>query len=312
MKTICLIDGHNALYRAIFTQDNLYNANNEYTGGLFGLLKILHSIKDIGDMIVCFDGKSASSYRRKIYPQYKMNRIKPEEDKTPEDKIIEYKKDISIKQSLEVVPLVGIPHVCINGIEADDLIYTLTKYYSEKGNKVVVVSGDHDMLQLLTIKNVKVFQPIKSDLIEEEEFIEKYGYGSHCAVLAKAIIGDKSDNVDGVFRVGQKTVTKIMNEIDKPTIDNVIRWAETGKPSKAKERIAESRELLELNCKVVDLATSGLPQSKVLNKCLRSIFSTEKDTDKIIEKFKYHGFKTLGEMVYTNYFNFKEHEDIIW
>ena len=310
-KTILLIDGNNNLHRAIHTQDNLYNSHNEYTGGLFGLLKILHSIKDMGDMVVCFDGAHASSYRRKFYPAYKMNRVKPEEEKTPEDRIIEKKKQISITQALGAMPILGIPSACINGIEADDLIYTLTKYFTSKGKRVIVVSGDHDMLQLLNMNNVKVFQPIKADVVDKEDFKEKYGYGCECSVLAKALQGDSSDNIAGVRGVGKKTIEKIMNEIKEPTIDNIIEWAKIGKQSKVKETLASSRELLELNCRLIDLSQSDLPQEKILNKCLRSIFCTRKDTDAIVAFLKHHGFKTLNETIYSNYFNFKEHEDII-
>jgi len=301
-KPKILIDGNNNLYRALFSQPDIYNSKQDYTGASFGLLRILHSIKDMGDIIVCWDGLNSSKYRRQFYPNYKINRIKKEEEMTEEDKLFKYKKNISINQSQKLLTALGIPQIIINEIEADDIIAILSKHFISNNNEVIIVSNDRDLQQLLHL-GLKVYSPIIMEIIDENVFKEKHGYNSNYLVLEKAICGDSSDNIKGLYKVGIKTFQKIAAEIESPTIDNILNWAKNGKLNKQKQTILENKELLELNCKIIDLTKSELPFEKILNKSMLMIKSTKKDIKEIIELFKLYEFKILNEMIYYNYFS---------
>ena len=299
MKRV-IIDGNNALYRAIHVQANLSNGKGEYTGGCFGLLKILENISYMGKMTVVFDGKDGGDYRRKIYPEYKMNRFIPEDKKTDEDRLTEHKKEISFKQCYEILPALGISHVYIDGLEADDLIYTLAKHYQAQGDDVTVVSEDQDFLQLIPM-GIKIYQPTKRLMMNEENFVKKFGFGSQCSVLAKSLQGDTSDNIKGVHGIGPKTIEKIMKEIESPTIENILGWADTGKTTVAKGKLLLSRDVLELNTKIIDLTKSGLPHDKVAERCLLKMNTTQKDKVKAKELIKYLDFDSLYGMIDREY-----------
>lgn len=300
-KTKVLIDGNNNLYRAMFAQSDIYNSKLEYTGASFGFLRIIQNISHMGDIIVCFDGPNSSKYRRDIYPQYKMNRIKPENLMTPEDKQIQHKKNTSLKQIPELLKALGIPNVMINEVEADDIMFILAKYYLSIGHEVIIVSSDRDMQQLLHL-GLKVYSYIKEEMLDEERFIENNGYSSKYIVIEKAICGDSSDNIKGIYKVGIKTFQKIMSEITDYSVNGILNWATNDKPSKSKQKILESKDLLELNCKIIDLEKSGLEFNKILQKCLKVFSYTNKNIENIIKLFSYYEFKTLSDMMYYNYY----------
>jgi DNA polymerase-1 len=287
MKYI-LVDGNNALYRAIFVHDNLKNRFGEFTGGSYGLLKILQGISRMGKMIVVFDGKDGATYRRKFYPEYKTNRVISDEDRR--------KRDVSFRQSYDLLSALGIPYTFIDGLEADDKIFSLATYYKNQGNEVTVVSGDCDFLQLIPM-GIQIFQPIKKEFVDETAFMAKYGYSSRCSVLAKCLLGDHSDNIKGVDGIGEKTIAKIMQEIKEPSIENILEWARTGKTSKAKEKLANSEEILRLNARLIDLTKSGLPSDKLVERCFMKMSLIQKNKQKAKELLEYLGFVSLYGIV---------------
>lgn len=151
--------------------------------------------KEYGEFIVCSEGKGSLDYRRSIYPAYKRNR---DESKTDDSYLIIKDEFKEIERLLSYYP---IKHICVEGAEADDVIYALSMHFAELGEDVLVVSSDGDLTQLNSFNNkISVYNPIKRTLVVPKEHIVEY----------KAIVGDPSDGISGIPKLGKKTFEKMM------------------------------------------------------------------------------------------------------
>lgn len=152
--------------------------------------------KTYGELIICHEGKGSLDWRREIFPDYKRNRDKAKGETS-------YK---TLKSSFPIIEELLENYPCkqikIDGMEADDVIFALTEEYS-KTEDVVVVSTDGDLVQLLDLSdNVSVYNPIKRMFSKPKPNIIPY----------KAIVGDRSDNIPGLYRIGEKTFDKMLND----------------------------------------------------------------------------------------------------
>lgn len=152
-------------------------------------------IKEYEKVIVCWEGENSLEWRRSIYPDYKRNR---DEKKSEE----EYKLIMGtipvIKEILSAYP---VKQLSVKGSEADDVIFTLSTFY--KNEHHTVISTDKDLTQILNINpDVTIYSPIKRKIAEFHPFL----------VEEKAIVGDKSDNIGGLYRVGIKTFEKMLKD----------------------------------------------------------------------------------------------------
>lgn len=245
-KTLLLVDGNSIMNRAFYAvmgRAPMTAPDGTPTGALNGFFNTLLSVCDEykpSDICVLFDLK-APTFRHKMSSDYKATR----KGMPPE---------LSLQMPIvkEMLDLMGISRMEMEGYEADDLIGTLSRMGSEAGDRVYILSGDHDDYQLID-DNVSVIMPQSGKgkpprvLFDRDLFIETYGVDPDRFVYVKALMGDNSDNIKGVEKVGEKTAFKLIS--DYGDIEGVL--ANTGSLSKGlAERLDSSRELLELNMKL--------------------------------------------------------------
>ena len=205
---IVLIDGHSILNRAFYGLPDLTNADGLHTNAIYGFLTIMFKILEEEKpeyLTVAFD-VHAPTFRHEMYEEYKGTR-KPMAD--------ELRQQVPVIK--EVLKAMGIRIIEQAGLEADDLIGTLSKRCAQKGMEVSVISGDRDLLQLAT-EQVKIRIPkTKQGRTEVEDYYaqdvkERYQVTPTEFIDLKALMGDASDNIPGVPSIGEKTATKIITE----------------------------------------------------------------------------------------------------
>ena len=205
-KKIVLIDGHSILNRAFFGLPDLTNSEGLHTNAIYGFLTIMFKILDEEKpdyLTVAFD-VHAPTFRHKMYDAYKGTR-KPMAD--------ELRQQVPVIK--EVLCSMGIKTIECAGLEADDLLGTLSRQCEEEGMEVSVISGDRDLLQLAT-QHVKIRIPkTKQGRTEVEDYYaadvkERYQVTPKEFIDLKALMGDPADNITGVPSIGEKTATKII------------------------------------------------------------------------------------------------------
>ena len=260
--SVLLIDGMNLFIR-VFSAIPTTNEDGVHVGGIVGFLRSLaFSINMIRPtrIIVVFDGKGGSNRRRKIFPQYKMGRKMSYRLNRANDYLTRNEEQqMMIRQLNRVVEyLECLPITIVNmeNNEADDVIGYCTKHVF-KDNKTTILSTDKDFLQLVD-KNTKLYSPTKKIMYDEDKVFEEYGIHPKNFLLFRMFDGDKSDGIPGVNGVGMKTLTKLfpfMKTEQKYTLDDIMRSAKTQKNTIC-ERIMESKDLLDMNRRLMDLDDS--------------------------------------------------------
>ena len=211
---IILVDGSSYLYRAYHALPPLENSKNQPTGAIKGVVSMIKRIlidHPESDLAVVFDAKG-KTFRHEMYSEYKANR-----PPMPEDLISQ------IEPIHKIIQLMGIKLIMISGVEADDVIGTLAEQARKKKLDTVISTGDKDMTQLVC-KNVSVVNTMTGELLDESGVKKKFGVPPEHITDYLALIGDKSDNVPGVDKVGPKTAVKWLDEYT--SLENVIKNSE--------------------------------------------------------------------------------------
>ena len=233
MSKIVLIDGHSILNRAFFGLPDLTNAEGLHTNAIYGFLNIMFKILEEEKpeyLTVAFD-VHAPTFRHKMFEAYKGTR-KPMAE--------ELRQQVPLMK--EVLHAMGIRTIEQEGLEADDLLGTLSKRCERMGMEVVIISGDRDLLQLAT-DHVEIRIPkTKRTGTEIENYYavdvkEKYQVTPTEFIDVKALMGDTSDNIPGVPGVGEKTATKII--VEYGSIENAYKHASELKPPRASKNLVE-------------------------------------------------------------------------
>ena len=245
---IVLIDGHSILNRAFYGLPDLTNAEGLHTNAVYGFLTIMFRILEEEKpeyLTVAFD-VHAPTFRHEMYAGYKGTR-KPMAD--------ELRQQVPVIK--EVLHAMGIRTVEQAGLEADDLLGTLSRRCEEQGMEVSVISGDRDLLQLAT-EHVKIRIPkTKQGRTEVEDYYakdvrERYQVTPKEFIDLKALMGDASDNIPGVPSIGEKTATKII--VEYHSIEEAYAHVDEVKPPRASKALKEhwdmavmSKELATIN-----------------------------------------------------------------
>lgn len=244
-KTLYLIDGTALVYRAFFAFINnpLINSKGENTSAAFGFTTILlNLIRDNSpDYIsVAFDtGKP--TFRHEMYKEYKATR-----QKMPHELIDQVPR---VKEAVEAL---GIHQIELDGYEADDVIGTLALYGAQKGFEVFMVTGDKDFMQLIG-PGISMYNPSKNELIQVEQVKEKYGVPPEKIIDLMGLMGDSSDNVPGIPRVGEKTAVELLKQFG--SLDSALEHCdEISKPS-IRTSVDENRDLALLSRRLVTIKT---------------------------------------------------------
>lgn len=246
MSTLLLVDGNsiiNRAYYAVIGRAPMTAPDGTPTGAVNGFFNsVLGVMKEYNPdyMCVLFDRKEPT-FRHKMSTEYKSNRKGMPDDLHAQMPVVK-----------NLLDLYGIKRMELAGYEADDLIGTLSKQGEEQGMDVYIFSGDHDDFQLISDK-VSVIMPQSGKgkeprvLFDRKMFEETYGVKPEVFVQVKALMGDNSDNIKGVEKVGEKTAFKLI--ADYGSCDGVYENADKLSPA-LRERIKASRELLDLNLKL--------------------------------------------------------------
>lgn len=225
-----LIDGSSYIYRAFYAIPHLSNSKGHPTNAIYGFARmILKVIRDEKPdyIAVVFDSKG-ETFRHKEYADYKSHR--PE---MPEELAIQ----IPFIQKLVQVFNISILHK--EGYEADDIIGSAVRIAEDKGFDVTIVSGDKDMLQLVT-PNVRMLDTLKGKVYGEREVIEKFGVEPDKVVEVLGLMGDASDNIPGIPGIGEKTASSLIKEFT--SIENLLKNVEDIKKDSLKEKIKSHAE----------------------------------------------------------------------
>ena len=211
---LILIDGSSYLYRAYHALPPLMSSKNQPTGAIRGVISMINKIlldHPNSPLGVIFDAKG-KTFRHEMYKDYKANR-----PPMPEDLVVQ------IEPINQIIEALGIKLLSIKGVEADDVIGTLAKEASEAGLDTVISTGDKDMTQLVN-KHIKVVNTMSNELLDEKGVENKFGVKPELIIDYLALVGDTSDNVPGVEKVGPKTAVKWLTEYG--SLDEIIKNAE--------------------------------------------------------------------------------------
>ena len=242
---LLLMDGHSIANRAFYGVPDLTNSAGEHTGAIFGFLNMMFKFIDEeqpDNFAVAFD-VHAPTFRHKMFDAYKGTR-KP--------MLPELKEQIPRIQ--EMLKAMGVPVVTMEGWEADDILGTLSRIGEEKGFDVTIVSGDRDLLQLATEK-VKISLVKTKEVINyyAKDFEEAFGVTPKQYIDVKALMGDSSDNIPGVEKIGEKTAFKWIAEYG--SIEACHEHVDEMKKSKVVEKFIEQWDQAVLS---KELATISL------------------------------------------------------
>ena len=223
MKTLVLLDTHALIHRAYHALPKFTSKNTgEPTGALYGLssmlLKVIRELKP--DYIVAAFDRAEPTFRHDVYDGYKAKRPEAEEDLVKQ-----------LIRAHDIVDAFGIPILDAAGFEADDILGTIVEQVKNiKDLKVIIVSGDMDVLQLVEGGRVVVFtlrKGIEDTVIYDEKKVEeRYGFGPEKIPDFKGLKGDPSDNIVGVRGIGEKTATDIIKNFG--TLENLYKKIENG------------------------------------------------------------------------------------
>ena len=202
-KNLYIVDGSSYIYRAFHAMPPLTTSSGRPTGAIKGVSNMMMSLKNENDgssVITVFDAKG-KTFRSDIYPDYKANRPPmPDELRLQLDPI------------KSICKAIGFPIVEIEGVEADDVIATIAEMAKGKGYSCVISSLDKDLMQLVEDPVVSMINTMTNKKFNEKDVIDKFGVKPSQIRDMLALVGDSSDNIPGVPKVGQKTAAKWLNE----------------------------------------------------------------------------------------------------
>ena len=242
-KKLYLIDGSSYIFRAFFgVRQQLSTSNGFPTNALYGFINMLQKV--IRDekpdyLVVAFDSPD-KTFRHKIYPNYKANRDAPPEELSRQFPYFE-----------PLVTAYGLSSIRRPGFEADDIIGTLAKKGQQKGLDIVIVSGDKDMMQLIS-PHIYMLDTMKNKKFMDKEVVEKFGVQADKVVEVMGLMGDSSDHIPGVTGVGPKTAAELIRKFGSieslyKRIDEVEKKNLKEKLERDKENAFMSRELVSID-----------------------------------------------------------------
>jgi len=275
-QKLFLVDGSNYVYRAFYAIRELSNSKGFPTNAIYGFTNMLMKLCREWEpdyIAVVLDAKGPT-FRHEMYEDYKATRKEMPGELAAQ---MPYIKDI--------VSGFSIPVIEQQGMEADDIIGTLVKRYTARDVDMVIVSGDKDMMQLVS-NEVVLVDTMKDKTYDVEGVREKFGVGPEKVVEILGLAGDTSDNIPGVPGVGQKTALKLIDEFG--TMEEVLKNVERVKNARVRNKLNEYAEQARLSR---DLAT--IKTDIDLEVDLEDFRRKEPDDDALKELFKEFEFSSL-------------------
>ena len=276
---IILIDGSSYLYRAFFACPPLTNANGEPTGAIFGVINMIRSLMNQYNpthIAVVFDAKGGS-FRNEIYSEYKATREEMPENLRPQ-----------IEPIHTILKAMGLPLLCIEGVEADDVIGTLAKQAEKENLQVLISTGDKDMAQLVSDK-VTLINTMNNTALDPQGVVDKFGVPPAKIIDYLALRGDNSDNIPGVAGIGEKTAQALLTAFDSVKdiynhLDDIEKLSIRGAKS-LKQKLIDNQKDAELSYLLATIKTDV-----ALDFTNEQLLVTDLDVNKLVELFAYYGF----------------------
>jgi len=267
---ILVIDAMNTLIRS-FSLLKAMNPSGAHVGGLIGFLRSLGYVTRIFDptrVVVVWDGKGGSGNRKNIDPNYKAQRATSRithwglYDTKEEETEALIGQLFRTQDYLECLPL---HQMVLEKLEADDIMAYLALRASSAGKKVTIVSSDKDFLQLVD-SNIEVYAPVKKKTFTEDNIFEELKVLPTNYNIVKALLGDNSDNLQGVKGLGIKTIVSQFPKLltEKTDLDYVYKVAEEKlEEKKIFPKIIHNWDRVETNFKLMDLHNTALDDKEI-------------------------------------------------
>lgn len=276
---IILIDGSSYLYRAFFACPPLTNAKGEPTGAIFGVINMIRSLINQYNpthIAVVFDAKGGS-FRNEIYSEYKATREAMPENLRPQ-----------IEPIHTILKAMGLPLLCIEGVEADDVIGTLARQAERENLDVLISTGDKDMAQLVSDK-ITLINTMNNAVLDPKGVMDKFGVPPEKIIDYLALRGDSSDNIPGVPGVGEKTAQSLLTEFTSvkdiyARLDDIEKLSIRGAKS-LKQKLIDNQNEAELSYLLATIKTDVK-----LDFTNEQLLITDIDVNKLVELFAYYGF----------------------
>ena len=265
MKRLLIIDGQNMFIRNYVMSPQL-DINGNPIGGLTGFMRSLQ--KEVrrakpDRVVVCWEGPGGSQARREKNKNYKVGRKAPRlnreyEFATPEaERENKYDQLLKLTEYLEQLPIL---QVSLENVEADDIIAWLCHCNEYNEWQKVIVSNDQDFLQLCDDKTVLLRPGKNEQIMNKNKVLEEYNIHPRNFAWARAVVGDKSDNLEGVKGLGLKTVAKrfpFLSENKDYGLEDILTHAENNKNKvKAFQKVLESKDMIASNYEIMQLYTT--------------------------------------------------------
>ena len=284
---LILVDGSSYLFRAFHALPPLTNSKGLNTGaakGVIGMLKRLQADNPNDQLVVVFDAKGPT-FRNEIYSEYKANRPPMPEELREQ-----------IEPIHNVIRAMGLPLISISGVEADDVIGTLSEMATAEKRPVLISTGDKDMAQLVN-DYVTLVNTMTQVVLDRDGVVEKFGVPPELIIDLLALMGDSVDNIPGVAGVGEKTALALLQNLGGISdiyaqLDRVAELPIRGAKSLG-EKLSASKEMAELSYVLATIKTDcelALSES--------DLRSASPDTDRLIELYRDLEFKSwLDELL---------------
>ena len=284
---LILVDGSSYLFRAFHALPPLTNSKGLNTGaakGVIGMLKRLQADNPNDQLVVIFDAKGPT-FRNEIYSDYKANRPPMPEELREQ-----------IEPIHNVIRAMGLPLISISGVEADDVIGTLSEMATAEKRPVLISTGDKDMAQLVN-DYVTLVNTMTQVVLDRDGVVEKFGVPPELIIDLLALMGDSVDNIPGVAGVGEKTALALLQNLGGISdiysqLDRVAELPIRGAKSLG-EKLSASKEMADLSYVLATIKTDcelALSES--------DLRSASPDTDRLIELYRDLEFKSwLDELL---------------
>ena len=287
VSRLILVDGSSYLFRAFHALPPLTNSKGFNTGaakGVIGMLKRLQADNPADQLVVIFDAKGPT-FRNEIYSEYKANRPPMPEELREQ-----------IAPIHDVIRALGLPLISISGVEADDVIGTLSVMAAEQQRPVLISTGDKDMAQLVN-DHVTLVNTMTQTVLDRSGVIEKFGVPPELIIDLLALMGDSVDNIPGVAGVGEKTALALLQNLGGVSdiytqLDRVPELPVRGAKSLG-DKLLASQEMAELSYVLATIKTDC--ELELDESDLRS---SAPDHERLIELYRDLEFKSwLDELL---------------
>lgn len=274
MEKIFLIDGNHLVHRSFYAIKPLHTRSGIQTNAVFGFFSILLNLIEKENpkyLAVTFDEK-APTFRHKEHDAYKATRTKAPDELYTQIPIIK-----------EILNAFSVPYYSIEGWEADDLLGTFSHQAVAQGVNAMIITGDHDALQLIDEDKILVIFPHKGYrepiIFNKEKVIEKFGITPEQLIDYKGICGDSSDNLKGVKGIGAKGAQALLQKYG--TVENIYEHIDEI-VGKTQEKLINDKESA-ITCKRLAKIITDVPMELKMDECVLCEFDAERIQNKLEE-----------------------------